>query len=526
MQSTGAGVTSRRARMEPQTRFCTTTDGVRIAFGATGDGSAPGILVPSLLSPTRLLAHDPAYRELAARESAALRRRMIFFDRRGTGLSERDVDDFRPEVLVRDVEAVVDHLDLQPALIMGIDTACAVAVEYAVRHPERVSHLVLFAPFRRGCDLGTAEGRDLVMSSLRSVETIGAELMSVFAMPGVGPEIAKRYAKVLRESCSGRAAAAQVAATYAEDLTEYLPRVAVPTLILHPRGSRLIPLELGREVASLIPNARFLALDYETHVVWTQDPTPYIDAMAEFVGEQPGERPRARSAHGTAIILFADIVDSTGLTERLGDEHFRTRARALDGALRAAIRDASGTPRRGQAPRRRRAGGVRLGARGARGRRALPRRRRAVGPGVARRGARGRRDPRGRQRLRRRRQRRLAHRRGVRTERGAGLGHGAQPRADVGGRVVHRSWRAPAARRLRARTPVGRVRRAGRLVGDQALGRADAEEAVDRQRTGAAAADGVIQPRPLALDHVGQLIRVAAAGHQAHERGACVEVAP
>ncbi len=157
--------------MEPQIRFCTTTDGVRIAFGVTGDGSTPGILVPSLLSPTRLLAHDPAYRELAARESAALRRRMIFFDRRGTGLSERDVDDFRPEVLVRDVEAVVDHLDLQPALVMGIDTACAVAVEFAVRHPERVSHLVLFAPFRRGCDLGTAEGRDLVMSSLRSVET-------------------------------------------------------------------------------------------------------------------------------------------------------------------------------------------------------------------------------------------------------------------------------------------------------------------------------------------------------------------
>ena len=150
MQSAGTGVTSRRARMEPQIRFCTTTDGVRIAFGATGDGSAPGILVPSLLSPTRLLAHDPAYRELAARESAALRRRMIFFDRRGTGLSERDVDDFRPEVLVRDVEAVVDHLDLQPALVMGIDTACAVAVEFAVRHPERVSHLVLFAPFRRG----------------------------------------------------------------------------------------------------------------------------------------------------------------------------------------------------------------------------------------------------------------------------------------------------------------------------------------------------------------------------------------
>jgi len=159
---------------------------------------------------------------------------MIFFDRRGTGLSARDVDDFRREVLVRDVEAVVDHLDLQPALT------------------------------------------------------------------------------------------------------------------LHPRGSRLIPLELGREVASLIPDARFLALDSESHVVWTQDPAPYIDAMAEFVGEPPGERPLARSAHGTAIILFADVVDSTGLTERLGDELFRTGARALDGALLAAIRDASGTPVEGK----------------------------------------------------------------------------------------------------------------------------------------------------------------------------------
>jgi pimeloyl-ACP methyl ester carboxylesterase len=196
MQSTGADVTSRTARMEPQIRFCSTTDGVRIAFGVTGDDSTPGILVPSLLSPTRLIAHDPVYRAMAEREAAALRRRMVFFDRRGTGLSEREVEDFRREVLVRDVEAVADHLRLPPALVVGIDSACGVAVEFAVRHPERVSHLVLFAPFRRGRDIGTPEGRDLVMSSLRNVENIGAELMSVFVVPGADPGFARRYATV------------------------------------------------------------------------------------------------------------------------------------------------------------------------------------------------------------------------------------------------------------------------------------------------------------------------------------------
>ena len=329
--------------MEPEIRFCTTSDGVRIAYATTGKGSPPIISAPNWFSPFKNIAHEP--RVASIYQEIASKRQLVLFDRRGTGMSDRDVGDFSRGALVRDIEAVIDHLKLRRVALTAWDMAGAVAIEYAYRHPDKVSHLILNGCYARGRDLGRQDAAQGFVRLMRSGWDVAPEMLAALGMPGVDPEIARSYFTALRESCSGDSAAAQLEAAFAEDVTDLLPEVRTPTLVLHAREDRMIPFELGRELASLLPNARLVPLDWEIH--WDpRNATPAVRAMDEFLAaRKPGRRKASKAPppSGMVTILFTDVEGSTALTQRLGDAKARGLLREHERMVREALKAHGGS---------------------------------------------------------------------------------------------------------------------------------------------------------------------------------------
>jgi class 3 adenylate cyclase len=148
----------------------------------------------------------------------------------------------------------------------------------------------------------------------------------------------------MRESMSPEALHASIDAFRNLDVTDLLPQVKCPVLILHRRQISWLPVEVARDLASRLPDARLTLLEGESGAPYLGDADRVLDTIGEFLGldAAPAARRRA-SASGTAIILFADIADSTGITERIGDAQFRAKARDLDALMRTAIRKSGGT---------------------------------------------------------------------------------------------------------------------------------------------------------------------------------------
>src|SRR3972149_4110263 len=139
-----------------EVRYCTTEDGVRIAYCVEGEGP-PLILSPMWLSPMILLGYDEDWMQFLRRLGD--RRQLVLIDQRGTGASERDVDGSSREALVKDVKAVADHLALRRVSLFSIDFGCRVALEFAARYPDRVSRVALYAPSVNAVDMLTGEAR-------------------------------------------------------------------------------------------------------------------------------------------------------------------------------------------------------------------------------------------------------------------------------------------------------------------------------------------------------------------------------
>jgi class 3 adenylate cyclase len=329
--------------MEREIRFCTTSDGVRIAYATTGQGSPPLVYVPGWFSPFKLMAHEP--RVVSFNRELAAKRQHILYDRRGTGMSNRDVRDFSRGALVKDLEAVIDHLKLRRVALYAWDMAGVVAIGYAHRHPEKVSHLILCGSFARGRDVGSDETREGLVRLIRGGWDIASKMLPALLVPGADPETARRWITTVRESCSGDSAAAQLEAAVAEDVTDLLPEIEIPALVLHARRDRAFPFELGRELASLLPNARLVTLEQDVH--WDpRNTAPMLQAINEFLAPQkPVKRksPKAAAPSGLVTILFTDMEGSTSLTQRLGDAKAQEVLRTHNAILRDALKAHDGS---------------------------------------------------------------------------------------------------------------------------------------------------------------------------------------
>jgi len=325
--------------MEPRIQYAKTSDGVSIAYAVFGTG--PPIVFPgSIWGNIHLYKSAPGDNTRLYDELVSLGWSAITYDGRGTGSSDRDTNDWTLDGRLRDLEAVIERAAPERFNLWGFISGGPAGIAYAAQHPDRVSHLVLSDTFAAG-----SEWYELIPALRTSQQTLRdaedewefATLSLANAITGfTDTELARRWAEVFRAGMTPKGYIAFREASGKIDVRGLLPQIGVPTLVVHNRTIDRLG-TLAQRLASLIPNAR---------LVETSDLPKVVD---EFFRE--GEEKSAAAValpSGTAIILFADIADSTGLTERLGDAAFRTKARDLDGALRAAIRERGGTPVEGK----------------------------------------------------------------------------------------------------------------------------------------------------------------------------------
>jgi class 3 adenylate cyclase/pimeloyl-ACP methyl ester carboxylesterase len=327
--------------MEPQIRFCTSADGTRIAYATMGDGP-PLVCVPPWGASLEGQWEDPDSR--AFLESLSQRRLYVTFDRRGVGASQREVDDFSLEAQVADVAAIADHLHLEQFDLWGVLDGAAVSVAYAVEHPERVSRLVLWAAYPCGVEVvrpGAARG---LVELIHGNWSLARRTIADVTFPSGSADLRRWYSDSLRQSVSPEVAAKCVEFLATVDVRSLLPRVTVPTLVLHRRGDRNAPISAGRAAAALIPDARFVALEGDL-TSWLFGDTSYLETMTQFLDEGRAAEPAAKrlEAGDVHTILITDMEGSTTLTQRLGDAKAQEVLRTHNTIVRDALKAHSGS---------------------------------------------------------------------------------------------------------------------------------------------------------------------------------------
>jgi len=312
--------------MEAQIRYCTTTDGVRIAYSVAGEG-LPLVVCPFFVES---FAFDYLVPEVVAfLEMLGRGRKLIRYDARGTGLSDRNPTVLGQGSFLHDVSSVVDASGLDRFAIWASGTAGPGAIEYTATHSERVSHLILFNTFAR---LGFAMDQAALgaMASLsESNWPLAAQTFADMTLRREFPEAALRWSEVFRRSASGEALARGFRLTDASlDVSALLGKIIARTLVFHRLEGGLAPFEEGQRTAAAIPGARFVPLEGTAAHYSFGDTRAVLNAVDAFLGDgaggtigEPAPLPEAAGVFRT--VLFTDIVGHTEMMQRLGDSKGR-----------------------------------------------------------------------------------------------------------------------------------------------------------------------------------------------------------
>ena len=250
--------------MEQHISFCTFGDGARLAYSITGSGSAPLLFVPRWVSHLEL--NWQSRRELMAPLSEHFR--LVRYDKRGTGLSDRPIEDFSIDSQLRDLTTLIEDLELERFSLYASSAGGPVAVSYAALHPERIENLVLYGTFARLEGItGRRQTSEALLSLMRAEWGLASTALTDVFMPGASREEREGFALTQRLSADSEVAARFWEAFLSADVRVLLPRVEARTLILHSRGDRAVPLEFGWELAAGIGAARFVALESDRHIL-------------------------------------------------------------------------------------------------------------------------------------------------------------------------------------------------------------------------------------------------------------------
>lgn len=257
--------------------FCRSSDGVSIACASVGAG-APLVKAANWLTHVEYDWDSPAWSPLL--HWLAERRRLIRYDGRGTGLSDRTVADISFAGFVRDFGAVVDAINVDRFAVLGISNGASVAIDYAARHPERVSKLILLGAYVQGRNRrGSPTEKEKAATFLSMLRHGWGDENSVFMrafasvfIPSGSPEQIKWFADLQRITASAENAERIRRVCDDIDVLSVLSRVRMPTLVLHCRQDGVVPLEQGRMIAAAIPDARFVTLESDNHVLLAGEP--------------------------------------------------------------------------------------------------------------------------------------------------------------------------------------------------------------------------------------------------------------
>ncbi len=335
--------------MEPRIQYAKTSDGVSIAYWTLGEGEPPLVCMPRLpVSHLQLEWQNLEYRRMF--ERLAQKRCLVRYDPRGMGLSDREPLNFSLEALVLDLDAVVNRLGLERFVLYGIATSGPVAIAYAAEHPERVSNLVLWCSGLRGSDFSSSPVFQGMVALIDKDWDTFANSAARFAYGWADTESAGRFAALFRDGATPESAMAFYQALEGFDVTGLLSQVTSPTLVIHHRQVPYPGLDVSKYLASNLPDARLVVLEGSGLSGFLADHEAVATAIDEFLseGEAAADTQAGALPEGMAVILFADIVESTALTEEMGDAAFREKARELDTSLRAIIGESGGTPVEGK----------------------------------------------------------------------------------------------------------------------------------------------------------------------------------
>ena len=328
--------------MEQDIRFCD-LDGKRIAYATVGEG-------PLLLFSARWVSHleeeweDPSARSFF--EELAGTHRVVRYDRLGAGLSDRELAG--PPTTESEAQALATVLEAcggQPAIVFSCSCAGLATARFANAAPDRVRKVVFFAGYVSRTDVPEVTRRSLVEFA-RLNWPLAAQMFSGLINPhGSGAEIAA-LSRHLRHSAAADVAAAFLELELTADVRPYLPGVTAPALVLHRRGDRTVPIGHGRELASLLPNARFVALPGDSHVPWMDEQRELHRALAGFLTEavdveSNGDSPLTRRETEVLRLVAAglsnrEIASSLVLSEHTVHRHVANILRSLHQSSRAA----------------------------------------------------------------------------------------------------------------------------------------------------------------------------------------------
>jgi len=277
---------------DQEIRFATSDDGVRIAYATVGEGP-PLVKAPNWMHHLEYDWRSPVWRHLM--QELARDRTLIRFDQRGNGLSDRDVESISLEDYASDLETVVSAVGLDRFPLLAISQGCAISVAYTVRNPDKVQGLILYGGYSRGGRMRNSESEKEKADAFVTMMRHGwgqddprfRQLFTSAFMPDATPDQIKWFNELQRVSVEPEMAARIRDTNENVDITEMLPKVDVPTLVMHVRDDGIVPFDEGRRLASLIPNARFVSLEGRNHLMLEDEPAwgRFVTEVQAFLNE-------------------------------------------------------------------------------------------------------------------------------------------------------------------------------------------------------------------------------------------------
>ena len=287
-QGVPSSPTAVKARQE--IRYCTTNDAVRLAYASIGSGR-PLVKASNWLTHLDFEWGSPIWRHWLA--ALSVHHRVVRYDERGNGMSQRDVPDVSFDTWVRDLETVVDAAGLDRFSLLGISRGGPIAIAYAVKHPERVTHLVLYGAFSAGLNhVGTpheVEARHALVSLMRLGWGLNnpafCKMFTCRFIPEATPEHEQWFDELQRVSTSPENAARLMERDDNIDVRPLLSQVKTPTLVIHCDRDRAVPAENGRLLAAEIPGARYVSLPSANHLMLEGEPawSLFLEELSLFL---------------------------------------------------------------------------------------------------------------------------------------------------------------------------------------------------------------------------------------------------
>ena len=343
--------------MEQSIRFCTSSDGVKLAYAVTGDGP------PLVMSATWLTHLEHQWRSLAWKpwlEALSRDHRLLRYDSRGCGLSDRAIDNLSFETWIKDFEKVIDAAGFGRFSLVSTCWGGPVAIEYAARHPERVDRLVLYGTYARGRLRRSDQPKEVEKARvLLDLTRLGWGLenhafLQVWAnhfQPGGSIEHVRSWCDQQRAATSAEMAVRLLGIGWSVDVSEAARNIKCPVLVMHPERDAVVPIDEGRLLASLIPDARFVTLESDNHVLLDGEPATDVcfDELAGFLSPDAVPPTVPRQPAATAALLDRltgrerevldlvaaghdnrEIADRLVLSVRTVERHLQTVYRKLD----------------------------------------------------------------------------------------------------------------------------------------------------------------------------------------------------